>query len=105
MDSYQKPAKRLDQIPNGFPKTESVVELGLLAKLFTPEEAALASNLCLDLQSVKDTGCPTEALSLVLKPKTDFDPPPFSEEEWSDIRRKVKIDNTRQDDQRMSYQF
>ncbi|KPL17221.1 MAG: hypothetical protein AMS23_09630 [Bacteroides sp. SM1_62] len=102
MDSCQKLAKRLDQIPNGFPKTGSGVELRLLAKLFTPEEAALALNLNPDLQSVKDTGCPTEALSLVLKSKTDFDPPPFSEEEWRDIRRKVIIDNTRQDDQRMS---
>ena len=54
MDSYQKLAERLDQIPNGFPKTESGVELKLLAKLFTPEEAALASNLSLELLSVKD---------------------------------------------------
>ena len=54
MDSYQKLAERLDQIPNGFPKTESGVELKLLAKLFTPEEAALASNLSLKLLSVND---------------------------------------------------
>jgi len=32
----------LDAIPNGFPATESGVELRLLAKMFTPEEAALA---------------------------------------------------------------
>ncbi|MCK5465133.1 MAG: hypothetical protein KAI95_19030, partial [Bacteroidales bacterium] len=54
MDFYQKLAERLDQIPNGFPKTESGVELKLLAKLFTHEEAALASNLSLELLSVKD---------------------------------------------------
>ena len=54
MDPYQKLAERLDQIPNGFPKTESGVELKLLAKLFTPKEAALASNLSLELLTVKD---------------------------------------------------
>jgi NAD-dependent dihydropyrimidine dehydrogenase PreA subunit len=54
MDSYQKLAECLDQIPNGFPKTESGIELKLLAKLFTPEEAALASTLSLELLSVKD---------------------------------------------------
>jgi Pyruvate/2-oxoacid:ferredoxin oxidoreductase delta subunit len=48
MDPYQKLAERLDQIPNGFPKTPSGVELKLLAKLFTREEAALASTLSLE---------------------------------------------------------
>jgi electron transport complex protein RnfB len=42
-DVYRKLARRLDTIPNGFPATESGVELQLLAKIFTPEEAALAS--------------------------------------------------------------
>ncbi len=50
---YQQLADRLDQIPNGFPKTESGVELQLLAKLFTPEEGALAASLSLDLQSIQ----------------------------------------------------
>lgn len=40
---YRKLAQRLDAIPNGFPATASGVELRLLAKMFTPEEAALAS--------------------------------------------------------------
>jgi hypothetical protein len=40
---YRKLARRLDEIPNGFPATESGVELRLLAKIFSPEEAALAS--------------------------------------------------------------
>ncbi len=40
---YRKLAQRLDALPNGFPATESGVELRLLAKLFTPEEAALAA--------------------------------------------------------------
>ena len=42
-DVYRKLAQRLDAIPNGFPATESGVELRLLAKIFTPEEAALAA--------------------------------------------------------------
>jgi Na+-translocating ferredoxin:NAD+ oxidoreductase subunit B len=54
MNPYQKLAERLDQIPNGFPKTESGVELKLLAKLFTSEEADLASNLRLELLSTKE---------------------------------------------------
>jgi electron transport complex protein RnfB len=40
---YRKLAERLDAIPNGFPSTASGAELRLLAKIFTPEEAALAS--------------------------------------------------------------
>jgi electron transport complex protein RnfB len=40
---YRRLAQTLDAIPNGFPATESGVELRLLAKIFTPEEAALAS--------------------------------------------------------------
>jgi hypothetical protein len=42
-DVYRKLADALDAIPNGFPATESGSELRLLAKIFTPEEAELAS--------------------------------------------------------------
>ncbi len=45
MDAYKKLAERLDALPNGFPPTEDGAELRLLAKLFTPEEAELASQL------------------------------------------------------------
>jgi electron transport complex protein RnfB len=44
-DVYRKLAQRLDAIPNGFPVTDSGVELRLLAKIFTPEEAALAAAM------------------------------------------------------------
>ncbi len=44
-DVYRALARRLDETPNGFPATESGVELRLLARLFTPEEAALAVHL------------------------------------------------------------
>lgn len=42
-DVYRKLAQTLDAIPNGFPATESGVELRLLAKIFELEEAALAA--------------------------------------------------------------
>ena len=45
---YRRLARRLDEIPNGFPETESGVELRLLAKLFTPAEAGMASVMRLE---------------------------------------------------------
>ena len=53
-NDYKKLAEELDRIPNGFPRTESGVELKLLAKLFTPEDAALASSLSLEPRSLKE---------------------------------------------------
>jgi electron transport complex protein RnfB len=53
-DVYRKLAQRLDAIPNGFPATESGVELRLLAKIFTPEEAALASVMRLTREPAAD---------------------------------------------------
>jgi len=44
-DPYRRLAERVDQIPNGFPSTESGIELKLLAKMFSPEEARLASYM------------------------------------------------------------
>ncbi len=44
-NAYKKLAERLDALPNGFPPTEDGVELRMLAKLFTPEEAELAAQL------------------------------------------------------------
>jgi electron transport complex protein RnfB len=51
---YRKLAQRLDTIPNGFPATESGLELELLAKIFTPEEAALASLMRLTPEPAAD---------------------------------------------------
>ncbi len=48
---YKQLARHLDEIPNGFPATESGVELKLLAKLFSPEEAELACRLSLEPQA------------------------------------------------------
>jgi electron transport complex protein RnfB len=50
-DPYQLLAQRLDSLPNGFPPTEEGLELRLLSSLFTPEEAALAAQLRLTLES------------------------------------------------------
>lgn len=52
---YKQLAQRLDQIPNGFPETESGVELKILEKLFTPEEAQLACHLSPEPQIAKST--------------------------------------------------
>jgi NAD-dependent dihydropyrimidine dehydrogenase PreA subunit len=46
--AYAKLADHLSRTPNGFPRTESGVELKLLAKLFTPDEALLASVMNLE---------------------------------------------------------
>jgi electron transport complex protein RnfB len=42
---YIELARRLDALPNGFPPAEDGSHLRLLARLFTPEEAALAAAL------------------------------------------------------------
>ncbi|MEA3348410.1 MAG: 4Fe-4S binding protein [Pseudomonadota bacterium] len=44
-DVYSQLARHLDNLPAGFPATESGVELRILRKLFTPEEAMLALGL------------------------------------------------------------
>jgi len=46
-DIYQKLAEHLDNMPGGFPSTESGVELRILRRLFTPEEARIALRLTL----------------------------------------------------------
>jgi ferredoxin len=53
-DPYQALAKRLDNLPHGFPPSEDASELKLLAKLFTPEEAELASQLRITLETAGD---------------------------------------------------
>lgn len=50
---YKRLAEVLDGIPNGYPATESGVELKILTKLFTPEQAELACSLTLEPQTAK----------------------------------------------------
>lgn len=49
--AYHALAQRLDALPNGYPATESGVELRILERLFTVEEAELAAQLRLTLET------------------------------------------------------
>ena len=42
---YEQLAAKLDELPHGFPRTESGVELRILEKIFAPNEAAMAVRL------------------------------------------------------------
>jgi len=42
---YENLAEALDKLPNGFPRTPSRVEIRVLKKIFSPEEASLASQM------------------------------------------------------------
>jgi DNA-binding MarR family transcriptional regulator len=42
---YERLAKFLDNLPGGFPRTESGVEIRILKRLFTEDEAALMFSL------------------------------------------------------------
>jgi ferredoxin len=50
-DIYKALAKHLDNMPGGFPPTESGIELRILKRLFTPQEAELATQLSLMSES------------------------------------------------------
>ena len=70
-NSYKKLAERLDALPNGFPPTEDGVELRMLAKLFTEQEANLASHLRLTKETpeqvAKRLGWETAEVRALLK--------------------------------------
>jgi len=67
---YRKLAKVLDTLPNGFPATESGVEIKLLKKIFTPEQADLFCDLRLTFETAEQiaerTGRPLEGLEEIL---------------------------------------
>jgi electron transport complex protein RnfB len=44
-DAYEELARALDLLPGGFPRTKSGVELEILKRVFSPEEALVASNM------------------------------------------------------------
>ena len=58
-DPYRNLAAHLDALPNGFPSTADGRELRILAKLFTPEEAGLAAQLTLNLETADDIAART----------------------------------------------
>jgi len=49
-DVYEGLREHLDKLPGGFPATGSGVELRILGRLFTPEDAELAQHLTLKLE-------------------------------------------------------
>ncbi|OFW60836.1 MAG: 4Fe-4S ferredoxin [Candidatus Solincola sediminis] len=63
-DVYSRLAKVLDTLPNGFPSTESGVEIKLLKKIFMPEEAGIFCDMRLKLETAEQiaerTGRPLE---------------------------------------------
>ncbi|MDY6955092.1 MAG: 4Fe-4S ferredoxin, partial [Thermodesulfobacteriota bacterium] len=70
-DIYEKLARHLDDLPGGFPATETGVEMRILRRLFTPEEAALAIHLTLMPKKARAiarrTGLPLEEASARLE--------------------------------------
>jgi electron transport complex protein RnfB len=53
-DVYESLAEALDHLPNGFPRTPSKIELCILMKIFSPEEAALAGQLTGTPETIKE---------------------------------------------------
>jgi len=53
-DVYEQLAEALDRLPNGFPRTSSGVEIPLLQRIFSPEEAELGAILTGDKTPADD---------------------------------------------------
>lgn len=70
-DPFKLLAERLDALPNGFPPAPDGIELRLLAKLYSPDEAALAAKLRLTPETAariaEQIGADERALSQQLK--------------------------------------
>jgi len=50
---YEQLAEALNKLPNGFPRTPSNVEIRILKKIFSSEEASMASQLCGSMEPVE----------------------------------------------------
>ena len=50
---YHKLAKALDTLPNGFPATESGVEIEILKRIFTEEQAGLFCDMRLTFETAE----------------------------------------------------
>ncbi len=70
-DVYGKLAKHLDSLPAGFPATDSGVELRILKRLFTEQEAGIATGLSMMPEPVemiaKRLDMPESDLTLILE--------------------------------------
>jgi len=49
---YEQLAEALDRLPNGFPRTPSSVEIRILKRIFSPDEASVAGQLSGSMESV-----------------------------------------------------
>jgi len=78
-DVYDELAAHLDNLPAGFPSTESGVELRILKRLFTPDEAKTALGLNMIPEPVSDIAKRMER----------------DEEELSDIKKSEYIGESR----------
>lgn len=69
-DVYRRLAQVLDTLPSGFPATESGVEIKIVKKIFTPEEADLFCDLKVAFETPEEisrrTGRPLEGLAEML---------------------------------------
>ena len=52
-DIYEGLAEALDRLPNGFPRTLARTEILILKKIFSPDEASIASQLTGSMESVE----------------------------------------------------
>ena len=48
---YKRLAGHLNTLPGGFPPTDAGLEIRILERLFTPEEAAAAVHLTMNMES------------------------------------------------------
>lgn len=69
-DVYRKLARVLDTLPNGFPASESGIEMQILKRIFRPDEAELFCDLRLTFETAPQiaerTGRPLEGLEKTL---------------------------------------
>ena len=69
--TYNKLRKFMDYLPTGFPETESGVEISILKKLFTPEQAELFMKLKNEPESIDEISNRTGMEVSILKPKIE----------------------------------
>ena len=71
-DVFRQLADALDRLPNGFPSTPTGLEIRILKKIFTPEEAEWAVRLTPNWEPVDEIaarlGLPEKEVIAALKP-------------------------------------
>ena len=70
-DTYIKLREFLDSLASGFPETPTGVELKILKKLFTPEQAELTMRLTEEPESVADIAARIDVDEVELAPKLE----------------------------------